>query len=90
MFLPPKLKTIGFCSLFSALLFSSAVMAQPADFNRRLEAMQQARMRAHQPAQGVVLASNDETDFVSPPMPEPQARVACHLDKCLGQNTLLA
>ena len=76
MFLPPKLKTIGFCWLFSALMLSSSVNAQQSDFSRRIEAMQQARLRAQQPPEPVYVAANDDFTEVSIPPTPPEQRVA--------------
>lgn len=59
MFLPPKLKTIGFYVLLSGLFCSQSVIAQQSDFTRRMEAMQQARLRVQQPSETVYVDSNE-------------------------------
>ena len=89
MFLPPKIKTIGCCSLISLLLLTGSVSGQQADFTRRMEAMQQARLRAQQPANSEYSNSGQRVaDLASlPAMEQPVARTASRTTRTLlGQD----
>ena len=76
MFLPPKLKTIVFSSLIAALVLtgmSELSQGQQAEFDRRMAAMQEARMRAATPTR---LASADMgVDYSAPPAPDRTAQL---------------
>ncbi|MDG1874276.1 MAG: hypothetical protein P8J27_10225 [Mariniblastus sp.] len=76
MFLPPKLTTILLGQIMAVTVLLGTADGQQVDFERRLAAMQEARMRAQAPAQVEYVASTDiGIDFADPPAP-PSTRVA--------------
>ncbi len=82
MFSPPKLTTI-IATLTGLMTVSSIAIAQDADYNRRLAAMQQARERGtsttpngNAQSSQVRVAANTGYDYSTPPVPVPPARVA--------------